>query len=73
MKTIRLWKLGYIDKTNPSNNIIPTKQAIDKLRELLNNAKNSNKNVEDIIWGPELHVELIKIDESDLDIISVPA
>lgn len=61
MKKIRLWKLGYIDTKNPANSIIPTKEVIDKFKMLLE--KGIRDEMCDLVWGPELFVELIEIEE----------
>lgn len=52
ISNIRLWKLGVIDTSNPHNSIIPTRAAINKLRNIL--ANNIGGGVLDLVWGPEL-------------------
>lgn len=60
---LRLWKLGVWNATNPGRSIIPTQQSVDRLREILRNAKKDT----DIVWGgPPLSVEVI---EGDVDVI----
>ncbi len=54
MGQIRLWKLGDLDR-----NILPTPQAMQRLAEIL------SQNPTDIIWGPELNVEVIQIDDNE--------
>lgn len=63
---ILLWKLGHLDKQNPANSILPTKEAVAKFATMLKeNTKDTDKI--DIIWGPDISVELVEIDE---DVIS---
>ena len=47
ISNIRLWKLGDLD-----NKILPTKTAINKLRNIL--ASNVGGGTMDLVWGPEL-------------------
>ncbi len=47
ISNIRLWKLGDIE-----NKILPTKAAINKLRNIL--AGNVGGGTMDLVWGPEL-------------------
>ena len=47
ISNIRLWKLGDLD-----NKILPTKTAINKLRNIL--AGNVGGGTMDLVWGPEL-------------------
>ena len=51
MSKIRLWNLGVLDG---ANSIIPTRAAINRLREILGNIPEEG--VYDIVWGPELSV-----------------
>ena len=48
ISNIRLWQLGDID-----NKILPTKSAINKLRNIL--ASNVGGGTMDLVWGPELN------------------
>lgn len=48
---IRLWKLGSLE-----HNIYPSKKAVKKLREAI---EADNEGVLDLIWGPDLTVEII--------------
>lgn len=50
ISNIRLWKLGDID-----NKILPTKAAINKLRNIL--ASNVGGGTMDLVWGPELNFQ----------------
>lgn len=50
ISNVRLWKLGDID-----NKILPTKAAINKLRNIL--ASNVGGGTMDLVWGPELNFE----------------
>jgi hypothetical protein len=54
ISSVRLWKLGIIGD-NPQNSILPTKTAINKLRNIL--ANNVGGGVLDLVWGPELTFE----------------
>ena len=54
ISNIRLWKLGIIGDS-PVNSILPTKAAINKLRNIL--ANNVGGGVLDLVWGPELSFE----------------
>ena len=47
ISNIRLWSLGDLD-----NKILPTKAAINKLRDIL--ASNVGGGTMDLVWGPEL-------------------
>ena len=47
ISNIRLWSLGDLD-----NKILPTKSAINKLRNIL--ASNVGGGTMDLVWGPEL-------------------
>tara|TARA_R100000008_G_scaffold56377_1_gene34677 strand:+ start:2479 stop:4731 length:2253 start_codon:yes stop_codon:yes gene_type:complete len=48
ISNIRLWTLGDLD-----NKILPTKSAINKLRNIL--ASNVGGGTMDLVWGPELN------------------
>lgn len=52
ISNVRLWTIGYIDEANPANSLIPTREAIVKLRSILQN--NTAGGVLDLVWGPEL-------------------
>lgn len=58
---IRLWKLGNLDK-----GIIPSKETIDRLAELL---KQTNGETVDIIWGPEIEVQCVEVTPEAIDLI----
>ena len=47
ISNVRLWRLGDLD-----NKIIPTKSAINKLRDIL--ASNVGGGTMDLVWGPEI-------------------
>lgn len=49
ISNIRLWNLGVLDGPN---SIIPTRNAINRLRNILSN--NITGGVLDLVWGPEL-------------------
>jgi hypothetical protein len=65
MAKIRAWKLGNLE-----HQIYPTQTAIDKLAKLLEDARNSSEEFVDIIWGPDLSVEVV--DDTDWDVIVAP-
>jgi hypothetical protein len=52
ISNIRLWRLGFIDTTNPANSLIPSRSVINKLRNILHN--NVGGGTIDLVWGPEL-------------------
>jgi hypothetical protein len=56
MTTIRLWRLGYIDRKNPCNSVIPSADAIQKLKDLIKN--NTSGGILDIIWGPDISLDV---------------
>lgn len=49
--SVRLWTLGVIGDS-PQTTILPTKSAINKVRNIL--ANNVGGGVLDLVWGPEL-------------------
>ena len=51
ISNIRLWQLGIIGDS-PATSILPTKTAINKLRNIL--ANNVGGGTMDLVWGPEL-------------------
>lgn len=54
---IRLWKLGSLE-----HRIMPTQQGLNKLRNILKESTAKSGEI-DIVWGPELNVELIEIED----------
>lgn len=54
MKKIRLWKLGSLE-----HKIYPTREAINKLRDIL----NKNEDLTDLVWGPEISVEMYEVSD----------
>lgn len=52
ISSVRLWKLGFIDTTNPQNSIIPTPASLRKLRGILQN--NVGGGTMDLVWGPDI-------------------
>jgi hypothetical protein len=52
ISNIRHWKVGIIDPTNPANNILPTKTAINRIRNIL--ANNVGGGTMDLVTGPEV-------------------
>lgn len=67
MAKIRLWTIGRTDG-DPRHWIIPTKQSVEKLRELLLYIVNNG--TRDIIWDDTLKCTII--DEGEADEILVP-
>lgn len=65
MKTIRVWNLGYIDRMNLLNSVIPTKESIAKLRDLIKSEEGSTM---DIIWGPDLSLTVHTYDETKTEV-----
>lgn len=51
ISNIRLWTVGIIGD-GPANSILPTRAAINKVRNIL--ANNVGGGVLDLVWGPEL-------------------
>lgn len=51
ISSVRLWNLGIIGDS-PQNSILPTKAAINKLRNILSN--NFSGGTIDLVYGPEL-------------------
>jgi hypothetical protein len=65
MKKIRLWKLGHIDTNNVLNSMLPTKNMIERFRNTLKeNLSVKDGGTVDLIWGPDIDVELVEIDET---------
>ena len=62
MRKIRLWTLGCMDRKNPSNSLIPGREAIKKLHDKLK-AIETEKGDIDVVWGPDLTVQEFIIDE----------
>ena len=52
ISNVRLWRLGFINESNPVHSILPTKVAINRLRSILHN--NVGGGTLDLVWGPEL-------------------
>ena len=61
---IVIWKLGSLE-----HKILPTRAAVDKLRNILAKNIDSNEDMH-LVWGPELSVEVIEIGEDDLGVLS---
>jgi hypothetical protein len=51
LKTIRLWKLG-------SNSIPPTRDMIQKLRDLIRIEDGKGGKVLDLVWGPDIDLSV---------------
>ena len=59
-----LWKLGHIDKNNVLNSIIPTREYIEKFKEILKSSLTTSPDgTVSLIWGPDIDVELVEIDD----------
>ena len=56
MKTIRLWKVGSLEY-----NILPNKAMIEKVTKLVKNINESQNQVEDIVWGPDLSLSVYHV------------
>ena len=54
---VRVWKLGYFNRDEPSKSLIPTQKAIDKLRDILASNNTPEGCATEIVWGPELDVQ----------------
>lgn len=64
MKTIRLWKVGVINPLNPLSSLTPSSATIQKVRDLVQSVKDMpDNNIMDIIWGPDLNIELHVVDD----------
>lgn len=64
MAKIRLWKLGSLE-----HQLLPSEKAIQTLHDILQSV-DENAKTADIIWGPEISVEVVE--EGELEIISIP-
>ena len=60
MKKIRLWKLGSLE-----HGVVPTKQAITKLRKMVEELTKDEEDVINFVWGPELTIEVHTSEEKD--------
>jgi len=61
-KKVRLWKLG-----NSEHSILPTPRAIEALKNILEEAKESGEEVLDIIWDTDIEVKMIQMDDNDVE------
>ncbi len=59
-KKILLWKLGHLDKGDPTKSLIPSQAAIEKLKSILNQDKSGRIH---IVWGPDLDVTVVNPDD----------
>jgi hypothetical protein len=64
---IRVWRLGYFNRDEPSKSLIPTQGAINKLRDVLASNNTPAGCTTEIVWGPELDVQ----EYSDLKVINL--
>lgn len=64
-KKIRLWTIGNLE-----HKIIPTAREVADFREKLMEALSSDKDVEDIIWGPSVSVTCIEASDDILKILT---
>lgn len=62
---ICLWRLGHLDKENVMNSIIPSRDQIERLKNLINN--NKDNGVLNIIWGPDISLEVMEVNEVDIN------
>ena len=65
-KKLFIFKLGNIEK-----GLFPTKESVDKLTKKLKECININDEKGNIalIWGPELEVEEITLNDGDLMVV----
>jgi hypothetical protein len=70
MTTIRLWRVGYINPNNLCDSILPTKEALQKLRDLIATEDGKGSNVLDIIWGPDINLTVYTYPD-DTDVVDV--
>lgn len=62
VKKLRIWKLGNLE-----HRILPTKEAIDRLADIL--MKWDGKSDLDLIWSPDISMEQVDLDTNAIDII----
>lgn len=70
MKTIRLWRIGHIDLEG-SSTILPTREALDQLRSLINKESMREDGIMDIIWGPELSLDVVTHPDVDDEVVDL--
>lgn len=70
MKIIRLWRLGYIDPEGKST-ILPTKESIARLIELIDRQSKREDGIMDIVWGPELSLDVLVHEDCEDEIMDV--
>lgn len=59
---IRLWKLGSLE-----HGVIPTKQAITKLRLAVEKLTKEEKDVLNFVWGPDITVQEFEFEDKKED------
>jgi len=66
-KQLRIWKLGDLE-----NRIYPSQEAFDRLSKIIETFNSDHKQI-DIIWGPDIKLEVFDIEYSDdsVDVIHV--
>ncbi len=64
---VRLWTLGSFE-----HRVIPGKQSIEKLRQLISNLTYGEDGYADVVWGPDLMVTVVEVDENLNDVIETP-
>lgn len=65
-KQLRIWKLGNLE-----NKIYPTEENFKKLEEILISKEFKNDHPYDIIWGPDLQLEIFDIEvDNSIDVIN---
>jgi len=65
MSKVRLWKLGYLNKENLAQSMMPTAKSINRLRDLI--ADIPEGGTIDLVWGPDLDVQEFE----SLDVINL--
>lgn len=63
--TIRLWKLGSLDPC-----ILPSESAVCRLAKMLEQLREMPGGTVDLIWGPELNVEVVEVDADQLQVVA---
>jgi len=66
-KQLRIWKLGNLE-----NKILPSTESFNRLNKIIDTFNNNDKPI-DIVWGPDIELEVFNIEYSDdsVDIIHV--
>jgi hypothetical protein len=62
-KKILMWRLGHLDKDNPTKSLIPSAAAIEKLINILKQDKSGRIH---IVWGPDLDVTVVNSNDKPM-------